>query len=155
MMALMDFRLRHLQETNPEEALAHVLIQYRGELSDIEGFKVTSIAGDIAAGTVQVGRLEQLAQHDAVLRIGGTRRLKDEMDVSSVVIDLVDTTTGVRTIPTLGSGAIIGIIDSGFDLTHPCFLKAENKTCLLYTSDAADERSSVDLGGRRIIKKKK
>src|SRR5678815_4115357 len=25
-------------------------------------------------------------------------------------------------------------------------------TCLLYTSDAADERSSVDLGGRRIIK---
>ena len=29
------------------------------------------------------------------------------------------------------------------------------KICLLYTSDAADERSSVDLGGRRIIKKKK
>ena len=28
-------------------------------------------------------------------------------------------------------------------------------TCLLYRSDAADERSSVDLGGRRIIKKKK
>ena len=28
------------------------------------------------------------------------------------------------------------------------------KDCLLYTSDAADERSSVDLGGRRIIKKK-
>ena len=31
----------------------------------------------------------------------------------------------------------------------------ETRTCLLYTSDAADERSSVDLGGRRIIKKKK
>src|SRR5678815_4383867 len=27
------------------------------------------------------------------------------------------------------------------------------QVCLLYTSDAADERSSVDLGGRRIIKK--
>ena len=26
--------------------------------------------------------------------------------------------------------------------------------CLLYTSDAADERSSVELGGRRIIQKK-
>ena len=26
--------------------------------------------------------------------------------------------------------------------------------CLLYTSDAADDRISVDLGGRRIIKKK-
>ena len=30
-----------------------------------------------------------------------------------------------------------------------------HSACLLYTSDAADERSSVDLGGRRIIKKKK
>ena len=38
-------------------------------------------------------------------------------------------------------------------------LKAEDgrplTVCLLYTSDAADERSSVDLGGRRILKKKK
>ena len=31
----------------------------------------------------------------------------------------------------------------------------QHRRCLLYTSDAADERSSVDLGGRRIIKKKK
>ena len=30
----------------------------------------------------------------------------------------------------------------------------ELSDCLLYTSEAADERSSVDLGGRRIIKKK-
>ena len=30
-----------------------------------------------------------------------------------------------------------------------------HRACLLYTSDAADERSSVDLGGRRIINKKK
>ena len=41
----------------------------------------------------------------------------------------------------------------GFDFDE--FLKAKNRICLLYTSDAADERSSVDLGGRRIIKKKK
>ena len=31
---------------------------------------------------------------------------------------------------------------------------SQDEICLLYTSDAADERSSVDLGGRRIIKKK-
>ena len=35
------------------------------------------------------------------------------------------------------------------------FISKSYKGCLLYTSDAADERSSVDLGGRRIIKKKK
>ena len=32
---------------------------------------------------------------------------------------------------------------------------AESGRCLLYTSDAADEEDSVDLGGRRIIKIKK
>ena len=37
----------------------------------------------------------------------------------------------------------------------PFFIGSDNiLPCLLYTSDAADERSSVDLGGRRIIKKK-
>ena len=32
---------------------------------------------------------------------------------------------------------------------------AKRVICLLYTSDAADEEDSVDLGGRRIITKKK
>eukprot|EP00825_Cyclidium_porcatum_P022677 TRINITY_DN2494_c0_g1_i2.p1 TRINITY_DN2494_c0_g1~~TRINITY_DN2494_c0_g1_i2.p1 ORF type:complete len:241 (-),score=13.38 TRINITY_DN2494_c0_g1_i2:80-802(-) len=36
---------------------------------------------------------------------------------------------------------------------HPHVLCVD--TCLLYTSDAADDMQCVDLGGRRIIKKKK
>src|SRR5665811_2604936 len=32
---------------------------------------------------------------------------------------------------------------------------AKAGVCLLYTSDAADDLTRVDLGGRRIIKKKK
>src|SRR5450756_3256906 len=34
-------------------------------------------------------------------------------------------------------------------------VQAHGNTCLLYTSDAADDLLCVDLGGRRIIKKKK
>eukprot|EP00831_Metopus_contortus_P004482 TRINITY_DN1165_c0_g1_i3.p3 TRINITY_DN1165_c0_g1~~TRINITY_DN1165_c0_g1_i3.p3 ORF type:complete len:119 (-),score=36.26 TRINITY_DN1165_c0_g1_i3:55-411(-) len=34
-------------------------------------------------------------------------------------------------------------------------LTLTENTCLLYTSDAADDTPCVDLGGRRIIKKKK
>ena len=53
-----------------------------------------------------------------------------------------------------------------FDCHHACageeaargaqlvLVLGHDEICLLYTSDAADERSSVDLGGRRIIKKK-
>ena len=42
-----------------------------------------------------------------------------------------------------------------FERVHPWLREVLFGHCLLYTSDAADERSSVDLGGRRIIKKKR
>ena len=35
-----------------------------------------------------------------------------------------------------------------------CTAGARGQPCLLYTSDAADDLLCVDLGGRRIIKKK-
>src|SRR5678810_689967 len=41
------------------------------------------------------------------------------------------------------------VLDIGFKSEGTIPLE-EFKDCLLYTSDAADERSSVDLGGRRI-----
>ena len=46
-------------------------------------------------------------------------------------------------------GALVGVAGS----FAPPGSRGTNTSCLLYTSDAADERSSVDLGGRRIIKK--
>mgnify|MGYP003379293725 CR=1 FL=1 len=49
---------------------------------------------------------------------------------------------------------ILSLPISFFDSTKSGALVSRIMTCLLYTSDAADERSSVDLGGRRIIKKK-
>ena len=39
------------------------------------------------------------------------------------------------------------------DLPKYIYFINENLDCLLYTSDAADDGYSVDLGGRRIIKK--
>src|SRR5450756_3197424 len=42
-----------------------------------------------------------------------------------------------------------------FDRPEPRGVYGRSKYCLLYTSDAADDLLCVDLGGRRIIKKKK
>ena len=39
-----------------------------------------------------------------------------------------------------------------FHTPYPCSVETLKRVCLLYTSDAADEEDSVDLGGRRIIK---
>src|SRR5664280_1537938 len=52
-------------------------------------------------------------------------------------------------------GAIHSVVFSGFwaKAFQDRINDAESKVCLLYTSDAADEEDSVDLGGRRIIKK--
>ena len=54
-------------------------------------------------------------------------------------------------------GLLAGLFYLGLPVVSPDaqFDLLQINTCLLYTSDAADERSSVDLGGRRIIKKKK
>ena len=51
-------------------------------------------------------------------------------------------------------GVIILTAAAAFPLPTGCVLMG-TYACLLYTSDAADERSSVDLGGCRLIKKKK
>ena len=51
----------------------------------------------------------------------------------------------------LAAHRVLGLrLDEALDLRP----RAEVQRCLLYTSDAAAERSSVDLGGRRIIKQK-
>src|SRR5450756_3059195 len=50
--------------------------------------------------------------------------------------------------PEVGDGRAV-ILERLFD---EC---GEVRTCLLYTSDAADDLLCVDLGGRRIIKTKK
>ena len=54
----------------------------------------------------------------------------------------------------MGKGATIrrGMLEAKGDLR--LFTDADLSTCLLYTSDAADDLLCVDLGGRRLLKKK-
>ena len=54
------------------------------------------------------------------------------------------------------SSGVLGhrVLGSDLETTSAVQYAHVASPCLLYTSDAADERSSVDLGGRRIIKKK-
>ena len=68
-----------------------------------------------------------------------------EMCIRDRRIDQVDLVFVPAVIPT-GRGGSAGDRDATLLLL---------RHCLLYTSDAADDLLCVDLGGRRIIKKKK
>src|SRR5678815_953850 len=57
--------------------------------------------------------------------------------------------------PSVAGTPMTALLASLLLAAAPPLVQLETYTCLLYTSDAADERSSVDLGGRRITKKKK
>ena len=67
---------------------------------------------------------------------------------SGCVVTRSSICTSSWTRPWLGSGGTNTARSCTTPACPPCI-------CLLYTSDAADERYSVDLGGRRIIKNKK
>ena len=64
----------------------------------------------------------------------------------------------IRDRRTIGAFGPTGYLSHSWRLSDRPYTRsgapAGDDSCLLYTSDAADERSSVDLGGRRTIKKK-
>jgi subtilisin family serine protease len=65
------------------------------------------------------------------------------MDISVTQINLVEPITCSRLVPSDGHGALIGIIDSGFDLTHPGFLDAQGKTRILAAWDQVNLSGSA------------
>lgn len=92
------------------------------------GCEITSRAGDIAAVFVAAGSLGELQRHPEVLFVETSCALKDETEISAAEINLVEPVNGSRVIPGDGRGALVGIIDSGFDLTHPCFLDTRGRS---------------------------
>jgi subtilisin family serine protease len=131
-MKTLDFKLRHLLRNDSEDAdtPVRVVIEFDGDLSAVSGlgFRPVTTIGNISTGTIPFNRLRQLGEHRDIVAVEGPSCLKDETDGSLAAIHLVLPTTGLRTMPGLGRGALIGFIDSGFDLTHPCFCDAAGQT---------------------------
>eukprot|EP00658_Telonema_sp_P-2_P082742 TRINITY_DN87_c0_g1_i8.p2 TRINITY_DN87_c0_g1~~TRINITY_DN87_c0_g1_i8.p2 ORF type:complete len:101 (-),score=28.19 TRINITY_DN87_c0_g1_i8:37-339(-) len=90
-----------------------------------------------------------------------TNRLKSHLGIQQAVgAEVIRHHVGLK------PEALVAILDGSRSAEHSAIRVETNpqvvivtlhlpSTCLLYTSDAADEEDSVDLGGRRIIKKKK
>lgn len=147
LMRILDSKLKYLRfKARLSEEPFHVLLRFRNDISALEslGFRLTSRAEDVAAGFIENQQLEQLLTHPDLISAEFAPPLKDEMEMSLAAINLIHPVTHHRTIPSLGDGAIIGVIDSGFDLTHPCFFNASGETRILA---AWDQSSSGEVKG--------
>jgi subtilisin family serine protease len=119
-------------EVEAEQAPAvTVLIQFEDDLSALEeaGFSTRSVSGDVATGEVDLGRIDELAQHPSVTRMEASRVLGRELDLAlpESRADAVHTgPPGHR-----GSGVIVGIIDSGIDYTHQAFRRTDGTSRVL------------------------
>ena len=84
---------------------------------------------------------------------GRTESFNEQLGIRKQGDDVLEI---LRTKPLSSLNEAIGINDK-FLFIREIFdgdTESYNEDCLLYTSDAADDPHSVDLGGRRIIKKK-
>jgi subtilisin family serine protease len=126
-------------DRNEDDSIS-VTLRFEGELASIEalGFETHSVQGDEAMGVVRFKDIRTLLSHPGAIwmAIGGERRT----DLDTAVRDIsarsstaanagglwhVEVGTGVLTAKpdATGAGAIVAIIDTGIDFTHPMFMK--------------------------------
>ena len=87
------------------------------------GCRVLHSWGDIHAALIPIGRLAELAMQPRVERIEAADKCHALMDTSRVVtrIDEVCRPSDAALTPYTGKGVVVGVMDIGFDLTHPTF----------------------------------
>ncbi|MCP2163353.1 S8 family serine peptidase [Goodfellowiella coeruleoviolacea] len=90
------------------------------DFSDLpEGIEITSTQGTARSGTVELDKLAVLTDHPGVLEISEAKRLRPRMDKAREATAVAVAHKVGKS--SKGKGAIIGVIDSGIDATHPDF----------------------------------
>lgn len=91
------------------------------------GCRVIDNVGDIFIADIPVSRLARLASDSRVCRVEAERGNEVQLDSMRLYTNSADIYAGNR-LPQAytGSGVVVGVMDVGFDLTHPNFIDADN-----------------------------
>ena len=156
------YRIVQLSDLHTDEWMTPARLASIVALTNAQAPDLIAITGDFVTHDAEtyapplIQALRKLSARDGVVAILGNH---DHWTNAEVVTGL-SAQSGLRhlrnAVYTLArDGALLTIagVDDYWERRDRLDLVLDN-LCLLYTSDAADERSSVDLGGRRIIKKK-
>ena len=95
-------------------------------MMDNRGIEATYITDDVATARIPVARIAEIAASDVVERIDASTPARPSMDKARPAsgIDAIHAAEGLES-PFTGKGVLVGIIDQGFEYTHPAFSDSE------------------------------
>lgn len=117
--------------TDTPTPTVEVLMQYTGDATNLSryGFELQTQIGWVVVGTVPLARLPELEALTDVLRVEAATPIQPTLDISLPESRVTPLHTGSPTIK--GAGAIVGVIDTGIDYTHPAFRKPDGTSRIL------------------------
>ena len=107
----------------------------------------TRVTDSTVVARVPRTELETLAGLPAVRYVEASTKLKLHSDLAHVSSGLVR--AGGRTIPQTGSGVLVGIVDTGIDVTHPAFQSGGKTRIVSYLDQFTDQEfdsAKIDAG---------
>ena len=125
-------------------------------LLDEQGCRLLAHQGDIVIASIPTDRLPALSQQPQVMRIEAGRRACTLMDTTRSVINALPAYQATaRHEAFTGRGVVLGLMDVGFDLTHPNFFSTPEATGYriraLWDQLSADTISSQLPVGREFL----
>ena len=115
---------KRANDTRPRCLMAFVQLKegQGDDLLQLHGCQTYARMDDIAIASIPLGALPALSKHPAVLRIEASQRAQALMDTVPHIVSTLPVYDGTA-LPQAytGDGVVVGVMDIGFDLTHPNF----------------------------------
>ena len=95
---------------------------------DSAGCRIRTRAGDIATVLIPLSAVESVSELGCIQYVSASQPMRASMDSARYYSDVADAYAGTKLPqPYTGKGVIVGVVDSGFDFTHPNFYDKEGK----------------------------
>lgn len=121
------------------ELLVGTFVRFQGDLSGVEalGGKIRSVVGDIATVDIPLSAIDAIARLPNVIYIEAAKEAKPQLNLSVPETGADTLRSGIppKWRGNTGRNVIIGIVDSGIDLSHSDFKDPSGKTRVLFLWD--------------------